>query len=74
MNGALILDAVVGLFTLTALELVLGIDNLVFVALMSGRLPEQQQARARRVGLMLAWMTRLLLLASAVWLSRLTVT
>ena len=52
------------LLTLTTLEIVLGIDNLVFVAITAGRLPLRQQARGRRIGLMLALLMRLLLLAS----------
>lgn len=55
------------LATLTALEIVLGVDNLVFVALLAGRLPAAQQDRARQTGLALALVTRLALLASVVW-------
>jgi predicted tellurium resistance membrane protein TerC len=58
--------------TLAVLEVVLGIDNLVFVALLAGRLPEGQRARARSLGLSLALGTRLALLASIVWLVHLT--
>ena len=58
--------------TLSVLEIVLGIDNLVFVALLAGRLPEQQQARARRLGLVLALVMRLALLGSIAWLVHLT--
>jgi len=60
------------LLTLTALEIVLGIDNLVFISILSNRLPVHQQAKARRTGLMLAVITRLLLLASIAWLAGLT--
>ncbi len=66
------LEIIFSLLTLTILEIVLGIDNLVFVSVMSQRLPPAQQRRARQFGLSLAWITRLLLLASAIWLSRLT--
>ncbi len=66
------LEIVFSLFTLTILEIVLGIDNLVFISVISARLPVEQQRRARQFGLCLAWVTRLLLLASAIWLSRLT--
>lgn len=59
--------------TLSILEIVLGIDNLVFLAIVTQRLPKHQQKRARKLGLTLAWVTRLLLLASALWISRLTV-
>lgn len=58
--------------TLAALEIVLGVDNLVFIALLSGRLPAGQQARARRLGLAVALGTRLALLWSIVWLVHLT--
>jgi len=60
------------LLTLTTLEIVLGIDNLVFVAITAGRLPLRQQARGRRIGLMLALLMRLLLLASISWVIGLT--
>ncbi len=60
------------LLTLTALEIVLGIDNLVFIAILAARLPPGRQARARRVGLALALITRLALLASIVWITHLT--
>ena len=58
--------------TLAVLEVVLGIDNLVFIALLAGRLPAGQRARARSLGLSLALGTRLALLASIVWLVHLT--
>jgi len=60
------------LVTLTALEIVLGIDNLVFIAIVAGRLPPERQNGARRVGLALALITRLALLASIVWIIGLT--
>lgn len=60
------------LVTLTALEIVLGIDNLVFIAILAARLQPQHQARARRLGLALALIARLALLASIVWITRLT--
>jgi predicted tellurium resistance membrane protein TerC len=60
------------LVTLTALEIVLGIDNLVFIAIVAGRLPPGRQNRARRAGLALAMITRLALLASIVWIIGLT--
>jgi predicted tellurium resistance membrane protein TerC len=60
------------LITLTALEIVLGIDNLVFISLLSNRLPVEQQTSARRSGLALAVITRLLLLASIFWLAGVT--
>ncbi len=67
-----IIDILLSFITLTILEIVLGIDNLVFLAIASQKLPKKQQKKARRIGLTLAWMMRLLLLASAVWLSQLT--
>jgi predicted tellurium resistance membrane protein TerC len=60
------------LLTLTALEIVLGIDNLLFIAILSNKLPEHQQKAARRSGLALAVITRLLLLASIFWLAKAT--
>ena len=60
------------LVTLTALEIVLGIDNIIFIFIVTGGLPAERQASARRTGLILAVVTRLLLLASIFWLSRLT--
>lgn len=62
----------ISLLTLTALEIVLGIDNLVFISILSNRLPAQQQSSARRTGLALAVITRLLLLASIAWLANVT--
>ncbi|MGE0081646.1 MAG: TerC family protein [Thiohalomonadaceae bacterium] len=61
------------LLTLTALEIVLGIDNLVFLSIISSRLPVHQQAAARRGGLALAVVTRLMLLATIAWLAGVTV-
>jgi predicted tellurium resistance membrane protein TerC len=58
--------------TLAALEIVLGIDNLVFIALLAGRLPRDQQAKARKLGLTLALATRLALLGSIFWLIHVT--
>jgi predicted tellurium resistance membrane protein TerC len=60
------------LVTLTALEIVLGIDNLVFIAILVGRLPEHQRDTARRLGLAMAVLTRLALLASIAWIIGLT--
>src|SRR5436190_5759650 len=66
-----IFDIVLSLITLSILEVVLGIDNLVFLAILSQRLPKHKQKKARRIGLTLAWVTRLCLLASAVWITKL---
>jgi len=60
------------LATLTALEIVLGIDNIIFISIMAGRLPPEQQDRARKIGLALALITRLGLLASIAWIATLT--
>lgn len=65
-------DILLSLVTLTILEIVLGVDNLVFLSILSQKLPRAQQSRARKLGLTFAWLTRLMLLASAVWLARLT--
>lgn len=62
----------ISLATLSFLEIVLGIDNLIFISIMASKLPEEQQQRARLLGLALALITRLLLLASVVWLVGLT--
>jgi predicted tellurium resistance membrane protein TerC len=60
------------LATLTAMEIVLGIDNLVFIAVVAGRLPLARQAQARQIGLALALAIRLLLLGAVVWIVGLT--
>jgi predicted tellurium resistance membrane protein TerC len=60
-------DAWLGLLTLTVLELVLGIDNIVFIAILSGKLPSTEQKKAWTIGLSLAMLTRILLLLS-IWL------
>ena len=60
------------LLTLTALEIVLGIDNLIFLSIVSGRLPEHQQRLARRIGLALALLGRIALLFSLTWIIGLT--
>jgi len=59
------------LLTLTALEIVLGIDNIIFIAILAGRLPKHQQAKGRTLGLALAMITRILLLFSITWIMRL---
>jgi predicted tellurium resistance membrane protein TerC len=65
-------QAWIGLLTLTALEIVLGIDNIVFISILAGKLPVEQQSRARKLGLGLAMGTRILLLFSLSWLIGLT--
>ncbi len=62
----------IGLLTLTVLEVVLGIDNIIFISILSGRLPPADQPRARQLGLGGAFVTRVLLLMSIAWLVRLT--
>ena len=62
----------ISLLTLTALEIVLGIDNIIFISILAGKLPADQQARARQTGLMLALITRVLLLCSLAWMVKLT--
>ncbi|MEK7670170.1 MAG: TerC family protein, partial [Bacteroidota bacterium] len=62
----------VALVTLTVLEIVLGIDNIIFISILAGKLPRNQQARARSVGLSLAMLTRIGLLFSLTWVMRLT--
>jgi predicted tellurium resistance membrane protein TerC len=65
-------EAWLALVTLTALEIVLGIDNIIFISIVVGRLPEHQRNRARVQGLALAMITRILLLLSLAWMMRLT--
>jgi predicted tellurium resistance membrane protein TerC len=62
----------IALVTLTAMEIVLGIDNIVFLSILAGKLPQEQQARARNVGLALALLSRLALLFSIAWVMKLT--
>jgi len=65
-------EAWLGLLTLTVLEIVLGIDNIIFISILAGKLPAAQQARARRLGLAGAMVTRIALLAALAWIIRLT--
>lgn len=65
-------NAWIGLLTLTVLELVLGIDNIVFISILSGKLPAHQQKKARLIGLSLAMLMRILLLLSITWIMGLT--
>jgi len=62
----------IALLTLTVLEIVLGIDNIVFISILAGRLPPDQRARARRLGLSLAMLLRVGLLLSIAWMMQLT--
>ncbi|MDX2185616.1 MAG: TerC family protein [Opitutaceae bacterium] len=62
----------IALLTLTALEIVLGIDNIIFISILTGKLPPEEQAKARKIGLSLALITRILLLCSIAWIMRLS--
>ena len=64
-------EVLVALVTLIALEIILGIDNVIFISILSGKLPAEQQKKARRIGLLLAAGMRLLLLTVAAWIMRL---
>ena len=65
-------EAWIALATLTVLEIVLGIDNVVFISILAGKLPREQQNKARRIGLGLAMLMRILLLLSLTWIIKLT--
>jgi predicted tellurium resistance membrane protein TerC len=65
-------NAWIGLLTLTVLEIVLGIDNIIFISILAGKLPEDQRAKARRLGLLGAFFSRILLRLSIAWVVRLT--
>lgn len=65
-------EAWLSLVTLTLLEIVLGIDNIIFISIMAGKLPLEKQQKARQVGLALAMITRILLLLSLTWVMSLT--
>jgi predicted tellurium resistance membrane protein TerC len=62
----------ISLLTLTVLEIILGIDNIVFISILAGKLPKEQQAKARQTGLMLALFTRILLLCGLAFMVKLT--
>ena len=65
-------EAWIALVTLTFLEIVLGVDNVIFISILAGKLPADQQKKARQVGLSLAMFMRIALLASLAWIARLT--
>ena len=65
-------ELVIALVTLTVLEVVLGVDNVIFISILSGKLPKQDQKRARRIGLIGAMLMRIALLFSITWIARLT--
>lgn len=72
MDALLSADALIALVTLTVLEVVLGVDNVIFISILAGKLPASQQDRARQVGLLAAMVMRILLLFSLAWIVRLT--
>src|SRR5688572_17647884 len=72
MDAFLTPDGLLALVTLTFLEVILGVDNVIFISILSGKLPKASQARARRVGLGAAMVMRILLLMSIAWIIRLT--
>jgi predicted tellurium resistance membrane protein TerC len=72
MEALLSYDGLIALVTLSAMEIVLGIDNLVFIAILTGKLPAARQRLARRLGLSLALLTRIALLFAITWIMGLT--
>jgi predicted tellurium resistance membrane protein TerC len=72
MDAFLTSEGLLALATLTALEIILGVDNVIFISILAGKLPQQDQARARRLGLTAAMVMRILLLFSLAWIIRLT--
>ncbi len=72
MEALLSPESLIALFTLTSLEIVLGIDNIIFITILVERLPAHQRARARSLGLGLAMLTRIALLLSITWVMALT--
>lgn len=65
------MEAIIALVTLTALEIVLGIDNIVFISILTDKLPPEQRAKARFIGLSLAFLMRVAFLLSITWIMRL---
>lgn len=72
MEALFTVDAIIPFLTLCALELVLGVDNVIFISILSAKLPKEQQQKARTTGLTLAVVTRILLLMSLSWVIGLT--
>ena len=72
MSHLFTVDALIGLATLSVLEIVLGIDNIIFISILASALPKDLQPRARRLGLAGAFCSRMLLLFSITWIMRLT--
>jgi predicted tellurium resistance membrane protein TerC len=71
MDAFLTADGLIALVTLTVLEVVLGIDNVIFISILAGKLKPEQQEKARRIGLMAAMGMRIVLLMSIAWIIRL---
>lgn len=72
VEGLFTIDSLISLLTLSVLEIVLGIDNIVFISILAGKLPANKQKKARRLGLGLAMFVRILLLLSISWIMSLT--
>src|SRR5215210_7317777 len=72
MDAFLSSQGLLALVTLTFLEVILGVDNVIFISILSSKLPPDQQPRARRVGLLAAMVMRIGLLMSIAWIIRLT--
>jgi predicted tellurium resistance membrane protein TerC len=72
MDAILTADGLLALVTLTFLEIVLGVDNVIFISILSAKLPKEQQSKARRLGLAAAMLMRILLLLSIAWVIGLT--
>jgi predicted tellurium resistance membrane protein TerC len=72
MDAFLTSDGLLALVTLTLLEIILGVDNIIFISILAGKLPAGEQVRARRTGLLGAMLMRIALLLSIVWVVRLT--
>ncbi|MEY5042712.1 MAG: hypothetical protein RLZZ414_2276, partial [Bacteroidota bacterium] len=66
------LDGLIALFTLTLLEVVLGIDNIIFISIITNKLPKENQKKARNIGLLLALIFRVALLLGITWIMSLT--
>jgi predicted tellurium resistance membrane protein TerC len=72
VDAFLTADGLLALVTLTFLEIILGVDNVIFISILSGKLPPSSQLKARRTGLVAAMVMRILLLLSIAWIVRLT--
>ena len=68
MEGLFYAEVLIALLTLTVMEIVLGVDNIIFISILAGKLPADQQQRARQLGIGLALVSRLLLLLSISWI------